>query len=74
MKTIALALAATLACTTTGFAEPKKKAAKSAPTETSQPTGVSSTVREQAKSQSGTVGGRNGCTSWHIQSGAPCTN
>ena len=74
MKTMALVLAAVLACTTAGFAEPKKNAAKPAPTETTQPTGVSSTVREQAKSQSGTVGGRNGCTAWHIQSGAPCTN
>jgi hypothetical protein len=72
-KTIALALAAFVAANfylaaTDGNAASKKK---SKPTETTSQ-GVSPTLREQAKSQSNSVGGKNGCTAWHNATGAPC--
>ena len=70
-KTIALALATLFATAliTDVNAQAKKKEKPAEPTAQS---GVSPTLREQAKSQAPTVGGRNGCTAWHISSGAPC--
>lgn len=70
MKSIALALAAVVAFSTAGMAAPKKKSATQ--TDTTTQSGISPALREQAKSQAPTVGGRNGCTPWHQQTGAPC--
>jgi hypothetical protein len=50
-------------------AQTKKKVKQPEPATQS---GISPTLREQAKSQSNSVGGKNGCTAWHQQTGAPC--
>lgn len=70
-KTFALAAFFAAGCylaTTDGNAATKKKPK---PTETTSQS-VSPSLRDQAKSQSNSVGGKNGCTAWHNATGAPC--
>jgi len=70
LVTAVLAAVLVFALVSDGHAQAKKKD-KPVTTDTT-PQGISPTLRDQAKSQAPTVGGRNGCTAWHITTGAPC--
>jgi hypothetical protein len=45
---------------------------KEKPPEPATQSGISPALRDQAKGQSNSVGGKNCCTAWHQQTGAPC--